>query len=117
MTAGLTIVPARHHVPWSTGDIRRLRVLVADGHTDEAIAVVLLRTPEAVRRKVWRLGLRDTGGVGVLESAYYRKAAGETWSAIANGKAASWLRGPVKVWAERRGLPWPPALDIAEAAK
>ncbi len=110
------MIPMRHHIPWTTGDVRRLRILVADGHTDEAIAVVLLRTSEAVRRKVWRLGLRDTG-VGVLETAYHRKAAGETWSAIANGKAASWLRGPVKAWAERRGLPWPPTLDIAQAAK
>ena len=114
---GWSMSPGRR--PWTEEEDGKLRALVASGKTYAQIGRVLGRTMDATHRRAERIGARPQRITrGVCADAYVRRCAGETWRSIAgNERTAASLIGMVRDYAGRHKLTWPPALDIAEAAK
>lgn len=113
----VTVVPLRDREPWTTTEIDHLRKMVQTRRSPTMIAAMLQRSETAVANKIHKLHLCPPRENGLCAAAYDAYANGMSWPRVRaiHGVGERAVRRWVRNWG--RGRVWPPALDIAEAAK
>lgn len=111
------IVPMRHGEPWTAAEVAFLRSSYATRRSVATIMATLQRSEQSVRQKASKLQLTSIAERANYRGAYRAAATGMPWPTVRTvfGLTEWKVRRWAALWSG--GLPWPPALDIAEAAK